>query len=55
MHEMQILVTDVRGVSLSDSPSVCHADQLGFTVRWSFGAAFAKSLWPLVKCSFETL
>jgi len=33
---------------LSVSLSVCHAPQLGFTVRRSFGAAFAKSLWPLV-------
>jgi len=28
--------------------SVCHAAHLGFTLRGSFGAVFAKSLWPLV-------
>jgi len=31
--------------------SVCHVAQLGFTVRGSFGAAFAKLLWPLVRSS----
>jgi len=36
MHEMQLIVTAVHGVS----PSVCHVG--------SFGAAFAKALWPLV-------
>jgi len=40
MHEMQTIVTGVRGVCLYMSMSVCHAG--------SFGAAFAKSLWPLV-------
>jgi len=44
MHEMQAIVTDVRGVCLS----VCHAAQLGFTVRGSFSEAFVKSVWPLV-------
>jgi len=51
-HDMQTIVTDVRcvclSVCLSVRPSVslyvCHA-ALGFTVR---GAAFVKSLWPLV-------
>jgi len=35
MHEMQTIVTDVRGVCLSVRPSVCQsrAAQLGFTVR----------------------
>jgi len=43
MHEMQTIVTDVHGVCLS----VCHMGaQLGFTVWGSFGAAYAKSLWP---------
>jgi len=52
MHEMQTIVTDDRGVC----PSVCHAAQLGFTVRGSFGAAFVKSLWPLVcYCSVFSL
>jgi len=48
MREMQTIVTDDRGVCLSVCLSVCHAAQLSFTVRVSFGAAFAKSLWPLV-------
>jgi len=48
MHEMQTIVTDVRGVCLSDRPFVCHAAQGGFTMRGSFGAAYAKSLWPVV-------
>jgi len=30
------------------SLSVCHAAHIGFTVRGSFSAAFAKSLWPFV-------
>jgi len=34
--------------SLSVSLSVCHAAQLGFTVRGSFGVAFAESLWPII-------
>jgi len=44
MHEMQTVVTDVRGVSVR--PLICLL--LGFTVQGSFGAAFAKALWPLV-------
>jgi len=46
MHEMQTIVTDVRGVSVSFSLSVCHAAQLGgmCSVCRLFGAAFAKSL-----------
>jgi len=52
MHEMQTIVTNVHGVCLSVRLSVClsvcHAGaQLGFTVWGSFGAAIAKSLWPL--------
>jgi len=34
--------------AVSVSLSFCHATQLGFIVQGSFGAAFAKSLWPLV-------
>jgi len=60
MHEMQTIVTDDRGVCPSVDKSVtrlnsaasamCAAHSLyrGFTARRSFGAAFAKSLWPLV-------
>jgi len=33
--------------------SVCHTAQLAFTVRWLFGAAFAKSLWPLVAKNYR--
>jgi len=33
MHEMQTIVTNVRGVCPSVSQSVRHAAQLGFTVR----------------------
>jgi len=47
MHEMQTIVTNVRAVCLSVRPSVrqsvCHVG--------SFGAAFAKILWPLVGLS----
>jgi len=43
-HEMQTIVIDVRSVCPSVCQSVCHTG--------SFGAAFAKSLWPLVrKCN----
>jgi len=63
MNEMQLIVTDVRGVCLSVSQSVClsvclsvyHTAQLGFTVRRSFSAAFAKSLWHLVILAFTNL
>jgi len=48
MHEMQTVVTDVRGVRLFISLSVMRLNRLGFTVRRSFGAVFAKLLWPLV-------
>jgi len=44
MHEMQTIVADVHSVC----QSVCHTAQLGFTVRRSFGAVFAKLLWPFV-------
>jgi len=47
MHEMQTIVTDVRGVYLSVCPSV-SLSVTRLTVRGSFSAAFAKSLWPLV-------
>jgi len=53
MHEMQTIVTDVRGIC-PVSQSVCHAAQLGFTVQGSFGAAFAKSLWSFVQLVSET-
>jgi len=33
MHEMQTILTDVRGVCLSVCQSVCHAAHLGFTVQ----------------------
>jgi len=36
MHKMQTIVVDVRGVCQSVSLSVCHAAELGFTVRGSF-------------------
>jgi len=52
MNEMQSIVVDVRDVCLSVCPSVSlsrGSAQLGFTVRGLFGAAFAKSLWPLVQ------
>jgi len=51
MHEIQTIVIDVRDVCLSVYPSVCLSRQLnklGFTVRGSFGAVFAKLLWSLV-------
>jgi len=34
--------------AVSVCQSVCHAAKVGFAVWGSFGAAFAKSLWPLV-------
>jgi len=40
----RLLLTDVHVVCVS----VCHAAQLGFAVQGSFGAAFAKLLWPFV-------
>jgi len=43
MHEMQTIVTDVCGVC----QSVCLAARLHCV--GSFGAAFAKLLWPVVK------
>jgi len=54
MHSLQTIVTDVHCVCLSVSRSVCCAAQLGFTVFESFGAVFAKPLWPLVNvwCRF---
>jgi len=53
MHETQTIVIDVRGVCLSVSLSVCLTDtRLNSVARavraGSFGAAFAKLLWPLV-------
>jgi len=45
MHELQTIVTDVRGVCLSVNLSrgSTQLHRVG-----SFGAIFAKSLWPLV-------
>jgi len=43
---MQTIVTDVCGVCQFVRQSVCLSR--GFTVRELFGAAFSKSLWPLV-------
>jgi len=48
MHEMQTIVTDVRGVCLSACLSR-QLNQLSFTAQGSFDAAFAKLLWPLVE------
>jgi len=53
MHEMQTIVNDVRGVCLSVRLSVSlFVTPLNSAARavcaGSFGAAFAKSLWPLV-------
>jgi len=49
MHEMQTIVTDVHCVCPSVRQSVCHAAQLTrLQCTGAFGAAFAKSLWPLV-------
>jgi len=47
MYEMQTTVTNVRGVL-----SVCSSMRYTTQLTWlncvgSFGAAFAKSLWPL--------
>jgi len=47
MHEMQTIVTDVCGVCSSAWLSR-RFNLLDFAVRRSFGAAFAKLLWPLV-------
>jgi len=44
---MQIIVT-VPMIMVFVCQSVCYAAQLGFTVRGSFSAAFAKLLWPFV-------
>jgi len=46
MHEMQTIVTDV--VSLCIRPAVTRLSKLGFALQGSFGAAIAKSRWPLV-------
>jgi len=46
MHEMQTIVTVVRGVCLLVCPSVCHgSSNSSASLRGSFGAAFAKSRW----------
>jgi len=55
MHEMQTIVTDDRGVCLSVGLSVMQLNLTAHAVSaGSFGAAFTKSLWPLV-CSPCTL
>jgi len=51
MDAMQTLVTNVCDVC----QSVCHMAQLGLTVWGSFGAAFAKSLWPFVSDTTDTV
>jgi len=52
MAEMQTIVIDVRGVRLSGihrmTPARLH-------YAWSFGAAFAKSLWPLVNVNYKII
>jgi len=53
MHEMQTIVSDVCSVCLSVCLSVSTRLISGFTARGSFGAAFAKSLWPLVLLCIE--
>jgi len=52
MRHSLLLPMCAVSVRQSVHPSVCssvvrHAAQLGFTVRGSFSAAFAKSVWPL--------
>jgi len=55
MHEMLTIVTDVRGVCLSDclSRGLNRRRRVQCTPRavctGSFSAAFAKCLWPLVR------
>jgi len=55
MHEMQTIVTDVRGVCQSVRPSVCLS--VCYSARAVcavlFGAAFAKLLWRLVGITDE--
>jgi len=52
MHEMQTIVADLRDVCPSVCLSVCmpvtRLKSTARAVRGSFGAAFAKLLWPLV-------
>jgi len=49
MHEMQTIVTDVRGVCLSVCLYVTRLNSVARAVCvGSFDAAFAKLLWPLV-------
>jgi len=49
MNEMQTIVIDDRGLCLSISLSVTWLNLVAHAVcMGSFGAAFAKSLWPLV-------
>jgi len=59
MHEIQTVVSDVRGVCPSVCLPVClprmhrmtphdEADLTVLHCAGTFGAAFAKSLWPLV-------
>jgi len=50
MHEMQTIVTDVRGVCPYVSLSVTRLNSAESAVcEGSFCTAFAKSLWPLVR------
>jgi len=51
MHKMLAIVTDVRGVSLSVTwlkSVAARAVYAACMCVGSFGAAFAKCLWPLV-------
>jgi len=51
MHEMLTILTDVHGVCLSVSLSVTWLQSAAAPCAMcagSFGAAFAKCLWPLV-------
>jgi len=53
-HEMQTIVTgDRKSVSLPVSLSVTRLNSAARAVcAGSFGAAFAKSLWPFLMCIF---
>jgi len=58
MHEMQTIVTNECGVCLSVCPSIRELDaaQLGSQrMQGSFGAAFAKQLWPLIRLANDVL
>jgi len=52
MHDMLTVLTDVRGVCLSvtrlKSAAACAVYVACYVCAGSFGATFAKCLWPLV-------